>query len=338
MDPASLSIRHLRAFESVARLQSFTRAAAELHVSQPTLTVTVQQLESSVSTALFERTTRRISLTREGTAFLPIVERLLHDIDAAMSDIRTAGKERGGRLSISSVSAVTVRLLPTALQRFTQTFPSMSVHVHNGNSAEVHDRVKRGEADIGFASFTRDADLQFAPLFRDQLGLLARVDHPLLRVKRRLVWQDLEGHDFLGVSPGTATKPILEGLPDVPASVRAPRYALSSSEALEAMLLAGIGVAALPALHAARDTGLPLRFRMIGRPITWRTVYVIHRKGRRLPHSAPALIEAVRDCLRKICASTNLVELLTGDSGVARPKGEMRSSSGGQPSNCAIPG
>jgi DNA-binding transcriptional LysR family regulator len=309
MDSALVTVRHLRAFESVARLHSFTRAAAELRVSQPTLTVAVQQLEATVGTALFERTTRRIALTREGQAFVPIIERLLHDIDAAFSDIRTAGQERGGRLMVASVTSVTVRLLPTALQTFSAAFPAMSVHVHDGNSAEVHERVKRGEADIGFASLTRDADLQFVPLFRDQLGLLARSDHPLLQLQRDLVWGDLAGYDFLGVSAGTATKPILEGIPNLPLSVNAPRYALSSTEALEAMLLAGHGIAALPALHGARDTGRPLRFRTVGDPVTWRTVFVISRKGRRVPRSVPTLIAAVKSCLRSICLQTDLVEV-----------------------------
>ena len=284
-------------------------------VSQPTLTVAIRQLEDAVGAALFERTTRRVSLTDEGIKFHAIVERLLHDYGAAVSTIRTLGDERRGRLSIAAVTSVITKLLPTALKRFSDAHPAVSVHVHDGNSSEVRERVKQNRVDIGFASITDDADLQFTPLFCDQMGLLGRPDHALMRLRRPLVWRDLDGHDFLGVSADTATKPLLESIPDLPPSARSPRYVLSSAEALEAMLLAGIGIATAPALQGARPDGQPLQFRTVGTPVIWRAVYVVTRKGRRLPPTVPRLVIALRDHVTAVCLGNKLVA--PGDAGSA---------------------
>ncbi|MCV6612808.1 MAG: LysR family transcriptional regulator [Amphritea sp.] len=85
---SNLSIRHLRAFREVAQCGSFTQAAQRLHLTQSTLTATVKQLEQEIGLTLFDRTTRRVVLTREGQQFRSVAERLISDFDTAITDLR----------------------------------------------------------------------------------------------------------------------------------------------------------------------------------------------------------------------------------------------------------
>jgi DNA-binding transcriptional LysR family regulator len=311
----SVTLRHLRAFEGVARLSSFTRAADELQISQPALTMAVRQLEEMVGASLFDRTTRRVTLTLEGGDFLPTAQRLLHDFDVAIEDIRAVAKRWRGRVGIASVISIATKMLPRAIREFGDTHPAISVHLRDGNSSDVRRRVRRNEVDIGFASMDRsDPELDFAPLFRDQIGLLTRADHPLLRMRRQLTWADLDGHDFLGLAPGTATRPILESVTNLPASVLAPRYEVSNQSTLEAMLEAGIGVTIVPALTGSRQANAPLQFRPLADPVMWRTIYVITRKGRKLSPAAYTLAGMVSASIRHLCADNSLIEVLDDDT------------------------
>lgn len=323
----SVTLRHLRAFEGVARLSSFTRAADELNISQPALTMAIRHLEVMVGASLFDRTTRRVTLTPEGGDFLPTAQRLLHDFDVAIEDIRVAAKGWRGRIGIASVISVATKMLPSAIREFGDAHPSISVHLRDGNSSDVRRRVRHNEVDIGFASMERsDPELDFKPLFRDQIGILTRADHPLLNMRRPLTWADLDGHDFLGLAPGTATRPILESVMNLPASVLSPRYEVSNQSTLEAMLQVGIGVTIVPALTGSRAKSEPLQFRPLADPVMWRTIHVITRKGRKLSPAAYALADTVGATIQRHCEGNTLIEVLGADR---RPH-SVRSTTQGQ--------
>ncbi|WP_197283802.1 LysR family transcriptional regulator [Mycobacterium sp. Marseille-P9652] len=91
-----VELRHLRAFEAVARLQSFTRAAEELRITQPALTRTVQQLEDALGTTLLDRSSRHVEVTAAGRAFLDHVERVLAELDRGFDAVRRRSSLRLG--------------------------------------------------------------------------------------------------------------------------------------------------------------------------------------------------------------------------------------------------
>lgn len=308
---SDVTIKHLRAFLAVARFRSFTKASEEIHVSQPALTMAIRQLEDIVGASLLDRTTRAVSLTPEGTDFYPTAERLLCDFDLALQDVRAAADRRRKHIGVACVHSVATKLLPPALRRFSRESPGVSMHLHDGNSSDVRLRVRRNEVDIGFGSRdTGDPELTFAPLFRDQMGLFARADHPLFKRKRTLRWNDLTGHDFVGLTEDTATRPILEAIPALPDTIGSPRYMVSNNATLWAMLEAGIGITTSPALAPPSSKHFPLRFRPLIDPIAWRTVYTITRKGRALSPAALEFAEVIKSRVHSIAKSNALVECL----------------------------
>ena len=106
---STVNLRHIRAFLAVAQLASFTRAADRLSLSQPALTICIRQLEDLVGVALFNRTTRRVRLTKAGEDFLPTAERLIHDFEAAIDDVRAIAERRHGRVSLATISLIATR-------------------------------------------------------------------------------------------------------------------------------------------------------------------------------------------------------------------------------------
>lgn len=92
----NVTLRQLRAFVAVAQEQSFTRAAARLHVTQSTLTASIQALESEIGMRLFDRSTRSVLATPQGQQFLPAAERMLRELQEALEEMRqTADRRRG---------------------------------------------------------------------------------------------------------------------------------------------------------------------------------------------------------------------------------------------------
>jgi LysR family carnitine catabolism transcriptional activator len=307
----TVSIRHLRAFSSVSQFQSFSQAAKDLRVSQPALTMAIRQLEDIVGTSLFDRTTRKVVLTPEGGDFLPTVERLLADFDLAIQDVQATATRRRGRIWLSSVHSVATMILPQAIGDFSRDNPSIRIQLRDGNSSQVRLHVRRNEADIGFASRLGDGDpeLEYTPLFRDRMGLLAARRNPLVRAKV-VRWSDLAGYDFVGLTNDTATGAILDRIPNLPSAVRTPRHEVSNNSTLWAMLKLGSGVTAAAALSAIACAQEGLGFRPLSGPIVWRTVYVVARRSRNLTPATQQFLARVKAQLRAVCKTNRLIEML----------------------------
>src|SRR5262245_57170737 len=108
----SLTIRHLRSFLSVSRHKNSTRPALKLSTSQPSLTMTIRQLEDIVGASLFDRTTRSVTLTPEGADFVAAAERLVFDFDLAVENIQATAMHRRDRISIAHVHSIAVAVIP----------------------------------------------------------------------------------------------------------------------------------------------------------------------------------------------------------------------------------
>lgn len=289
------TIRHLRAFLSVARHRSFTRAATELRLSQPSLTMTIQQLEDIVGGTLFDRTTRNVVLTQEGQDLHPIAERLVDDFDVAIRNIRLTAAGRNSHVRVAVVSSIATKVMPRILEGFLATRPNVRVHLREGNSHDVRRLVSRNEVDIGFASKDGDdPELVFTPLFKDRLGLFLRHDHGLLQKAKdnTLRWEDLADQAFVGLTRDTATGPILSQIEDLPESVRVPKYEVSTYSTLWALVEHGLGVTTAPALAAEFMSTDKIAFLDLVEPVAWRSVYAVTRLGRTLP--------PVTDAIRKV--------------------------------------
>lgn len=300
----NITLKHLRIFVQVGRLGSFTRAAEQLSLSQPALTIAIGQFEEMLGIRLFDRTTRRVSLTADGADFMATAERLLEDFDSAVADIRAVAERRRGRVGIATLPSVAVALLPSVLAQFTRSYPAVRVQLHDSNASGVQRRVRRNEVDFGIASIWEpDSELEFTPLFRDEFALVCPADHALAGGKGRIPWRRLAGYRFLGLGRDTGIRPLLLSVKGLPEAILSPQFEVSNIATLEGMLEAGLGITALPMLAVQGPLARGLVARRLVEPVVEREVCLITRRGRSLPPAAESLRDLILAHLPKKSAA-----------------------------------
>lgn len=308
---ARVTLKQLRAYVSAAHYSSFTQAGQHLGLSQPALTTAIRQFEEAVGVTLFDRTTRRVSLTSDGEQFLPAAERLLSDFALAIEDLHELAEQRRERVGVSAVFSIATAILPEVVAKFAAAHPAISIHLRDENSAGVCRQVRRNEVDFGFAS--RDAvdpELDFQLILRDRMGLVAARDHPLMK-SASLCWNDLEDYEYFGLGSTTGPWVALHHAEGVPQAVRSPRIELANIPTLEAMLTSTLGVSSLPALaFPLTRTRSGLRYRPLDNPIVMRDLYLVTRKGRSMSRAAQGLKAEILQKVAGLAGSSELIEIV----------------------------
>jgi DNA-binding transcriptional LysR family regulator len=302
--------RYIPAFLAVARYRSFTEAARILHVSQPAVTVAVHQLEVLLGVRLFNRNTHGVTLTQQGTDFVPTGERLIAELDEALR--RLAGPPEGSRrqLRIAAVHSMAVKILPHAISRFVSDGSDHDVVLHDYNSPNVRRRVKWNEADLGFASASaNEPDLDFHPVLRDRIGVLAHVEHELFTKAGEVRWADLAPYDFVRLR-GDFVGDMIAQVPYAPANVRDTNLEVTYNTLLWAMLRDSTKVSAVPALFAPDASATQLGFRPLAEPIAWRNVFAVTAKGHPVSEAVHEIIALVQNVVDQLHANDAAVSPL----------------------------
>lgn len=177
-----MELRHLRYFLAVADTLSFTRAAAELHLTQPTLSQQIKQLENSLGTPLFDRVGRKVRLTAPGAVFRQHAERALREVHSATEALAELEGMVRGTLSMGVFQSFNSSLLPPILAEFSATYPGVSVTVRQLPTGEMEERLAGGELDLGIAYGPPASDRIVAEkLFEEELSLVVGEGHPYAR-------------------------------------------------------------------------------------------------------------------------------------------------------------
>ena len=285
----------LRYFAAAARRESFSRAADECFVSQPSLSLQIANLEREVGTLLFARQGRSVRLTDAGRCLAEYAERILRDEEEARRAVRAVvGLERG-RLAIWTLPTPGQNLLPPHLAAFRQAHPKIEITVHESVPARtVGEAVAAGVADIGFVHLpVLVPDLVVEELFTEELVLVVGTAHPLAGADPaapRL--SDLAGQDFVWVPQGAnAEHPIFAACL---AAGFTPRIACVSGSAagMQNLVAAGLGVALLPRLALQPPNGVVVVELAPPRPT--RTIAAVWRERDGLTHAAEAFLRLVR--------------------------------------------
>ena len=243
-----LNMRHMRSFVAVADHGSFTAAAAVLGVTPPSLTTTIRQFEDVTGAALFDRTTRQVTLTDTGERFLPVAKRLIGDFEEALGDLDALSKGIGGKITIAAAPSVLTRILPAVISRFVVDHPDARLRLDEMNAGEVHAVVAANEADFGIAGEWEPLpDIAFRPLFSDRFGVLCRADHAFAK-HPFVTWAQLADQPFVGLGPESGTSAMMAGVSGEArgeGTAKAPQYSGSdfTSPAIEDAARLGIAAA-----------------------------------------------------------------------------------------------
>jgi DNA-binding transcriptional LysR family regulator len=279
-------LRHIRAFLALARAGSFTRAAAELHMSQPTLTVQIQQLESAVGVRLFDRSKRHVALTQAGRDLQVPLERILIDVEAIAASTGELLEHRRGLVTVAALPSMAASLLPRAIKRLSASYPGITVRVHDGVAAEVAAMVKAGKVDFGISSQTTgDRELTSEALIIDRMCAVVAPTHPLAS-KESITVRELARHPLVLMGKEASSRQIADLAFDREGLVPNVAYQVTYASSVAGMAGAGLGVGILPE-SVASTSKLP-RLRIRNDAMT-RRIGFLTRAGRSLSPTADKL-------------------------------------------------
>ena len=290
-----VTFRQLQVFESVARHRSYTRAAEELHLTQPAVSMQVKQLEHVLGLALFEHLGRRVYLTDAGEIVLHHSRRIateLNDAGQALEDLRGID---GGRLRLAVVTTVNY-FATRLLAGFCRDHPGVRVTLDVTNRESVIRLLEENATDVVLMGRPPDTlNLVATPFMDNPLVLIAPPDHPLAG-RRRVRLDALREEAFLTREPGSGTRAAMERFFEDKGLAPRTRIEMSSNEAIKQSVEAGLGLGMVSAhtveleLAAGRLALLDVEsFPILKR---W---FVVHREGKRLSPSAQAFIDHVMD-------------------------------------------
>jgi DNA-binding transcriptional LysR family regulator len=283
-----LTLRQLRVFESVARHLSFSRAAEELHLTQPAVSMQIKQLEDNVGLPLFEQLGKKIYLTdagRELFHYSRSIAQQLQEVEEVLDQLK--GLERG-RLVISVVSTAKY-FVPKLLARFQKIHPKISVSIYVANRENVLKHLADNEVDLAIMGRPpQNMELHAEPIMDNPLVCVAAPDHPLAKLKK-VSLQRLEEENFLVREPGSGTRHAMERF-FAEHGVKLNRgIEMDTNEAIKAVVGAGMGLSVI-SLHTCElevETGRLVVLNVEGFPIL-RQWYLVHRAQKRLTAAALA--------------------------------------------------
>jgi LysR family transcriptional regulator, carnitine catabolism transcriptional activator len=287
--PMDVSTRQLRAFLALADSRSFTRAAAQSHLSQPAFSALIRALEEQLGLRLFDRTTRSVELTVEGRLFEESARRVLHEAQQALADLRAHAARQRGRVSLALLPSLAAGWLPPLLASFHERHPDIVLDVADVLSEDCVERVRSGRADFALASTRADTPELRTELFcSDRFHLVCRRDHPLAKLRAPRM-ADVAAHPIVQLSRSSSVRHHVE------AAVH-PRQLLTVLEldqlsTVAGMLRAGLGVSLVPELTLFHFRHPELLTRPVEGLKLKRQIFVVRRRDRSLSIAAQALYE-----------------------------------------------
>lgn len=288
----NITVRQLEVFACAARAMSFTQAAGLLGISQPALSESIRRMEGELGFRLFDRTTRRLSLTPEGRALAGLAEEVSRDMRAGLQDIAARGIRRP-RVTVALLPSIAAALLPLAADTLRRDFPDAELNVCDVLHERAVALVEDGIADIAVTMRPSGDLLAYEPLGTDRVHLLMRRGHALAG-RGPLPWSALAGHPFVALARTTSVrKQVDAGLAAADVAVT-PRFEVEQIPSAVALVAAGLGVTALPELTFAMFPRAGLVTRPLEAPVVARAFGLITRAGRPLSPAARALAEGLR--------------------------------------------
>jgi len=205
-----ITVHELRAFGLVAKLQSFTRAAEVLRLSQPGLSMAVRQLETKLGAALFDRGRKAVVLSPVGAALLPSVEKLVESFDRTISGMVEVSEGKTGRIAIACPEGVAAQLITPALKHYVDANPRVIVSLFDGDASTVEHMMHARIADFGLTGFwAPHPDFAFEPIATDTCCIICPLEHPLA-LKKTIKITDLDGEAIISLNRDAGIRRLLE--------------------------------------------------------------------------------------------------------------------------------
>jgi DNA-binding transcriptional LysR family regulator len=285
----NISLEDVKAFLATAELESFSKAAERLAITQSALTRRIQKIEDQMGARLFDRSTRHVELTVVGREFNPLAHRMIGEFERSLGQINDVIQKRSGVVTIASLMTVAFGLLPRVAGRFGADFPNVRMRILDATGAEIIEHVRSGEAEFGIdMEGEADPEIAFEPLAVERYVLACPPDHPLAG-ETPMRWSEIGDHKSVVLGPESGIGRQLRAA--VP--VLGWQVEMQHLSTVMGFLAAGIGVAAIPVSALIAASPATLVYRPLTDPEVKRRIGIIRRRGAVLSPAAQSLREYV---------------------------------------------
>lgn len=294
MKRINMTLDEVQAFVAVAQAASFKTAAELLHLSQPALSRRVDNLEQAMQVRLFERTTRRVSLTPAGHDFLVHAQAGLDALQTGAHQVVAEAARRATQITVACIPTLAIPVLPRVFAAYAAGQPELRLRILDEGSREVLRAVEAGEADFGLGlSGALRPDIDFEPILSEDYVLAMRRDHPLAgRVS--ISWRELLAEKMVAVAGESGNRSVIDHALSRLKRRPAVHFEANHIAGALGLVAAGLGVAAVPRLALDQQADSPLVGITLRQPRIARTIGLIVRRGRRLSPACQGLIQALR--------------------------------------------
>ncbi|MGA6099984.1 LysR family transcriptional regulator [Stutzerimonas marianensis] len=289
-----LTLRQLQVFRAVCESRSYSRAADEMALTQPAVSLQIRQLEELIGQPLFEYLGRKLYLTPAAEALQRASTDIfgrLDSLDMQLSDLQGSLQ---GQLNLAVESSAKY-ITPHLFAAFKRQHPEVNLELVVVNHAQAVKRLSVSRDDLLIMSqVPTDMDLEFMPFLDNPIVAVAPVGHPLCQIGD-LTLQDLTAYPLLVREPGSGTRKASEDYLRQKRAHFAQTTQVASLDALREAVVAGLGVALMPrhAVHLEVAHGLLCELPVQELPL-YRSWCVVHPRGKRLSPVAQAFFAFIR--------------------------------------------
>lgn len=289
------TLQQLRLFDAVARHKSITRAAEDVHLTQPAVSIQIKRLEEKIGMPLLEHIGKAMHLTTAGEEVFAACQDILERMSALESDLDDLRGEVAGPLNVTVVSSAKY-FLPHLLGNFVKRYPKVEPRLQITNRAKLLGAINANEGDV-FIMGKPPEELPVAehPFLENVLVFVAPPDHPLVG-KKNIELERVLDERIVGREPGSGTRKAVEQIFAEEDLKIAPYIELASAEAIKQGVLGGLGIAVLSlhSLHLELDAGVLAVLDVKGFPLR-RRWYAAHREGKHLSRAARTFLSYLQE-------------------------------------------
>ncbi len=280
---APLDSRQLRAFRVLARTGSFTQTARELHLTQSGISHSMKALETETGCRLLDRLGKKVVLTQAGEQLLQHAEKILSEMESAREALKQLGKWGRGRLRLGASTTACQHLIPPVLREFKESFPEHTITLEPGDTPQLVGSLLKQRIDLALTlEAEKEPQLEFHPLFSDELHFIVSARHPWAQAGR-VEREEIPRQSYILYSKHSVTFRLIEDYFRREEMVLNSILEVGSIEATKELVKLGLGISVLAPWVARKEIeegsliALPL-----GRKKLVRRWGILHWRGKRL--------------------------------------------------------
>jgi DNA-binding transcriptional LysR family regulator len=294
-----VDIGQIEAFVQVAALQSFSKAAEALFLTQPSVTARIQGLERELQEDLFERSGRGVRLTDAGQIFLPHAQKMLQQLKDGRDSLEQLRRSEVGFLRVGSAPALGTYVLPGVLKAFAEGYPGVEVTVKTGHSEQVMQMLLSDEVQVGLARTMVHPELETVALYDDEVILVTNRQHPFYKRQTARI-EEVARENVIFWDRTSSYYALIQGLFYQAGLPPHATMELDNVEATKKMVEQGLGIAFLPRVSVERELELGLLGEVLVSdipPVT-REIAMLYRRNRKPTRAVQAFLDTIHKLYR----------------------------------------